>query len=466
MLATLVLVAAALTAVGCSALVGSEVAEPACEVWPGDPNPCPAGYLCFGDPDGDNIVHGMCRPGRSEICDGLDNDGNGIIDDNPTFDSDGDGYTWCGSGNPARIDCNDGNPAVHPYNSDTMLPVEVCDGIDNDCNGIVDDPMRACPGETPFCSTARRCYQSGDCSVPEGNCSTTQFCDTQMAPPRCTTTPPTGCISNPASCGALRCNTATNMCETRLALGAACGKDDDCASGACFDAPALSYSGSGSGRVCSAPCCSDADCAAAGGHCLVTALGGRGCVPSIGTDSPGACSDDHDCPGQVCHAFPNVQTGGAPHLRTVCASGSVVSGGRCSTNLCPFGICFECSSGTCLSNGCATSCSTGADCYSGICSSGLCRSACRTSADCPTEMRCGLLSRSGDRIQGCVFRQSLAATGAPCTSATDCVDNYCSPEGVCSPVCCTDASCGAGVCRPVNNGGWEMRCVGAGSAPH
>jgi hypothetical protein len=448
---------------GCSAIVSSENPEPACEQWPGDANPCPMGSRCVGEPDGDGIVHGVCQRGGMEICDGIDNDGNGQTDEDPTFDTDGDGYTWCGSGNPMRRDCDDGNPSVHPYNADTMSPMEVCDGIDNDCNGVVDDPMRACPAATPFCSTARRCYQSGDCSVPEvGDCGAGLFCDLSGPSPHCATIPPTGCLGMTGACGAgMRCNPSTNMCEALLPLGAACGTDSDCETGACFEAAALSYDGTGTGRVCSSPCCATADCGG-GGVCRVTARGARGCVPVGGNDAAGACGDDRDCDsGNVCRAFGNVATGGADRLRTVCAPGSRVSPSGCTRGLCIGSFCWECDSTVCLSDGCATSCTTGADCYSGICSSGLCRYACRTSADCPEEMRCGLLSRGDDRIQGCVFRQTdRAPTGASCSNATDCADSYCSPEGVCAPVCCTDSDCGGGVCRPVNNGGWEMRCIG------
>ena len=45
----------------------------------------------------------------------------------PCVDVDGDGFTTCG------VDCNDNDPAVHPGASDAN-----CNGIDDDCDGIVD----------------------------------------------------------------------------------------------------------------------------------------------------------------------------------------------------------------------------------------------------------------------------------------------------------------------------------------
>ncbi len=53
------------------------------------------------------------------------------------IDADGDGFGiasghWCGA-NAGKIDCNDGDPRVHPG------AVEVNDGLDNNCNGLVDE---------------------------------------------------------------------------------------------------------------------------------------------------------------------------------------------------------------------------------------------------------------------------------------------------------------------------------------
>jgi len=122
----------------------------------------PADYNCdgsvgFEDVDGDGVP--ACEdcddraaeafPGGTEVCDGLDNDCNGVRDDAATdaptwyLDDDGDGY-----GDPETAveaceaprgfvanegDCDDevatSNPASY----------EVCDGVDNDCDGAVDE---------------------------------------------------------------------------------------------------------------------------------------------------------------------------------------------------------------------------------------------------------------------------------------------------------------------------------------
>ena len=114
------------------------------------------------DADGDGVdesidcddTNNMIYPNATELCDQMDNNCNGEIDEGTdrTFwrDADGDDY-----GNPEDVqkgcskpqgyvvnsqDCDDNNPTIHP------AQIETCDGFDNNCNSDVDE---GCAGNEP-----------------------------------------------------------------------------------------------------------------------------------------------------------------------------------------------------------------------------------------------------------------------------------------------------------------------------
>jgi hypothetical protein len=111
----------------------------------------PAGYVSNSSDCNDS--NAAVHPGATEVCNGIDDNCNGQIDEgvkNTYYrDADGDGYgnpnvTTQACSAPAGYvsnssDCDDSNAAVHPG------ATEVCNGIDDNCNGQVDE---GCTGPT------------------------------------------------------------------------------------------------------------------------------------------------------------------------------------------------------------------------------------------------------------------------------------------------------------------------------
>ncbi len=98
----------------------------------------------FGGDDCDDLT-ASTNPDAYDACDDIDNDCSGTIDDDETYvwylDQDGDGYgdaAWdverCDAPDDYvsnALDCDDENAEVSP------ISAEVCDGIDNDCDGTI-----------------------------------------------------------------------------------------------------------------------------------------------------------------------------------------------------------------------------------------------------------------------------------------------------------------------------------------
>lgn len=105
-----------------------------------------------------NDLNPNINPGASEVCDGVDNNCNGLVDEGcPTCtDSDHDGFfAQVGCGTP--VDCDDANAAVNPG------AMEACqDGIDNNCDGGIDEGCLSCTPGTACGSPAGQCHSEYD----------------------------------------------------------------------------------------------------------------------------------------------------------------------------------------------------------------------------------------------------------------------------------------------------------------
>ncbi len=122
-----------------------------------NPSASPEDTSILTDFDGDGYAtgvdcddtDGLINPGAVELCDGVDNDCSGVVDDDAddaeTFyaDADSDGY-----GDPAAAvvacaapsgtvadatDCDDTDDAIHPGAD------ELCNDVDDDCDGTIDE---------------------------------------------------------------------------------------------------------------------------------------------------------------------------------------------------------------------------------------------------------------------------------------------------------------------------------------
>ena len=175
----------------------------------------PAGYVTNFDDcdDTDSAV----KPGAMEICNNIDDDCDGDLDDDDSVldvstasvwyeDSDSDGFGDLLSTRKAcdvpvgyvanALDCDDTLSAVNPGES------EVCNSIDDDCDGVADEPDA---------TDALRYYWDGD-SDTYGRAAT--FVDS--------CTPPTGYVLDDSDCD------DTRDTVNPAALEICNGLDDDC----------------------------------------------------------------------------------------------------------------------------------------------------------------------------------------------------------------------------------------------
>ena len=449
-----------LAAAGCEVIVPSEIATPPCTMTPFvDPGngTCPRGMYCEG---------AGCAPCQTkDICDGYDNDCNGLIDDGPYSDHDGDGYTSCGKRDPntgvtSDQDCNDHDRTIYPGAR------EICNGKDDNCDGIIDNPDLVCPANETCVPKTGACISNATVCVS------------------CTVSQVAGCCASPNVC-----DPGTQQCVPNATqdAGGSCNGDKACATGICGDPAELG--GGQKGGTCTKVCCTSADCnpgdicwsgATGGNYCLDATTAGRA-VPGRNFSPGAACSANSDCRSGACVANRCEDT---CCNNTQCTNGTV-----CVATTFSGSPAFACvpPPGTVGTN---QNCTRNTDCASGFCaiySTGGGGTVKACAPTCCGSRQCGILLGNQLLCGDDSFPPTLTPPTAPpvvpvcdyvqqgsgkgnvgdlCPNGNgDCFAEQCMTFGTaayCTDVCCVDSDCGkAGwVCRPIQaQAGTSLRCV-------
>jgi hypothetical protein len=308
-----------------------------------------------------------CTPSGPEVCDNVDNDCNGMVDD-------GLGSSSCGTGQCQNTvpNCVMGQPQTC---TPGMPSAEVCDGIDNNCNGIIDDGAQ---GTGQPCGT--------------GACSGTTVCQGFVI--GCNGPPPTAEV----------CDNIDNDCDGMVDDGLG---TTTCGTGQCQNTvqncvggvPQSCTPGTPSPEVCDGidnNCNGNVDdglppITCGTGQCQNTVPSCVNGMPNTctpGTPSAEACGDmiDNDCDGLVDEG---------------CCAGN----GDCSPQM------PVCSGGTC--GACATTSQCTAAGWGSACSAGQCL--CTTNTDC-----------ANSRVDTCSASLcTCGVTGGPCPVGQTCSGGTC-----------------------------------------
>jgi V8-like Glu-specific endopeptidase len=305
---------------------------------------------------------------------------------------------------------------------------EVCDGVDNDCNGVADE------GCTPLgepCTSDDECAR-GACDDVSGSRVCVRDCDPREAIPRC----PIGFYCEETGCGVGRCIAGG---PGGGADGSECAADADCGSLHCADVRGV--------MRCGRSCSLDTDPCSSGGVCEITTGACGSCIPvelSTGPRSFGApCERDDQCIDGMC-----------PEMfctRSCATHDDCASGFHCRESLCRRGD----------PGGPGVPCVSDEDCGElapeCVTADGerICAPPCSETSTCPLGLECAATD-VGDR---CVAPG--LPLGTPCAANPECRTGICA--GTCTRLCDDAAPCPAGyMCTPA---GEVSGCFPASETP-
>ncbi len=302
---------------------------------------------------------------------------------NDVLDGDGDGYPprVCGGG-----DCDDSRASVHPG------ATEVCNGIDDNCNGLVDEPPAGQECGVGFVCT------DGHCTCPA---TIPLACGAACVDPS----------SDPANCGA---------------CGHVCGTGQSCVAGACACLAGLANCGAS----CASLASDAANCGSCGTSCGVagytTACTGGSCQCTMSGLTFCATAGVRGCV--------NTQTDAANcgSCGAACAAGTTCVGGVCrcmgTSSVCA-GTCTDFATDAANCGACGVGCAAGQMCAGGVC------------VGCTSAMRsCGATC--------CMPGATTCIAGGCCANANICGISCCTPGQTCTgTTCCALAqACGTTCC--------------------
>ncbi|MFN3202931.1 MAG: MopE-related protein [Bradymonadia bacterium] len=369
---------------------GNPGGDQACDF--GQPGFCSQGVTACVD--GQIECQGLNDP-IDEMCDGIDNDCDGATDEGipglgEACDTEQPGV--CGQGTTV---CEGGGIFCNP---EITASDEICDGLDNDCDGNVDEGVPgvgdACPtGQPGLCASgvlvceggALNCDPTEDpaeemCNGNDDNCDGIIDNDLRNACGRCGDVPTE------------TCDGVDEDCDGTADEGAEC-PEGACVAGRCAD-PCINNECPGEGFVCSDgvcvqlcelnPCeegficrggdcvdpCDDVNCpggqVCAEGECVADNCYEAGC-PTGQRCVMAVCEPD-PCDGVICEGD------------EFCRDGACV--GACTFVACPSGE--QCRDGVCVAHPCAdVECPDGQICEEGECAPNRC-----DQVDCGDGLRC------------------------------------------------------------------------------